>query len=178
MITFLDSINTTYNTGLLINLWMITSWRYANSNEDSNSKPICDKIIITSFTDAHISFLAAWHDNLQESPHISSSGNLVCTTLKIWTHYIAPQSNKHGRPENYIQMSIIHCITEKKKQILPCSLFLYIHLLPSSVITLSLPKAALTKPLTNDAAKFCLAESTWPPLGPNDGPVGIKMVRS
>ncbi len=105
MITFLDSINTTYNTGLLINLWMITSWRYANSNEDSNSKPICDKIIITSFTDAHISFLAAWCDNLQQSPHISSSGSyyalywkygpLYCTIIKqAWTTWEL-HSNEH-----------------------------------------------------------------------------------
>lgn len=48
----------------------------------------------------------------------------------------------------------------KKKVHIPCSLFLYSHLWPSSgVISLSVPKAALTRPLTNEAAKFCRAES-------------------
>ena len=43
---------------------------------------------------------------------------------------------------------------------LPCSLFLYNHLLPFSAKSLSCPKAQLTKPLTKEAARFCLAEST------------------
>lgn len=52
----------------------------------------------------------------------------------------------------------------------PWSLFLYSHLLPSSVSNLSCPNAALTKPFTKDEAKFMRAESTWEPLPPN--PVG------
>lgn len=43
----------------------------------------------------------------------------------------------------------------------PCCLFLYIHLLPSSMVTnLSREKPALTKAFTNVEAKLCLAEST------------------
>lgn len=49
----------------------------------------------------------------------------------------------------------------------PWSLFLYNHLLPSSVSSLSCPKAALTKPFTKEEAKFIRAESTWEPLPPN-----------
>lgn len=49
----------------------------------------------------------------------------------------------------------------------PCSLFLYSHLLPSSISSLSWPKAALTNPFTNDEAKFCRAESTL------DGPIEL-----
>lgn len=43
---------------------------------------------------------------------------------------------------------------------LPCSLFLYNQLFPSSINNLSWPKAALTKPFTNEDAKFWRAEST------------------
>lgn len=50
---------------------------------------------------------------------------------------------------------------------LPWSLFLYNHLLPSSVSSLSCPNAALTKPFTKEEAKFMRAESTWEPLPPN-----------
>lgn len=48
---------------------------------------------------------------------------------------------------------------------LPCSLFLNSHLCPSStVMSLSVPNAALTSPLTNEEARFWRAESRL--LGP------------
>ena len=43
---------------------------------------------------------------------------------------------------------------------MPWSLFLYSQSEPSGVISRSLPKPQLTKALTIDAAKFCLALST------------------
>lgn len=42
------------------------------------------------------------------------------------------------------------------------TLFLYIHLLPSSVRSLSTPNPQLTKPLTKEEARLPRAESTWP----------------
>lgn len=48
----------------------------------------------------------------------------------------------------------------KGKDVIPWSLFLYSHLLPSSVSSLSWPKAAFTKPFTKEEARFMRAEST------------------
>ena len=61
---------------------------------------------------------------------------------------------------DYDSHSIVYFISHG----LPCSLFLYGHLLDSSMRSLSWPKAELTKPFTKDEAKFCRAESTV--LGP------------
>merc|ERR1719474_246195 len=46
---------------------------------------------------------------------------------------------------------------------MPCSLFLYSHLFPSSISSLSCPKPVLMNPLTKLLARFCLALSTAPP---------------
>ena len=62
-------------------------------------------------------------------------------------------------------------VTEARRRTLPCSLFLYSHLFPSSISSLSCPKAAFTKPLTKDDAKFCRAESRL--LGPIEAPINF-----
>ena len=66
----------------------------------------------------------------------------------------------------------LHCPPSKHQTevcaVSPCSLFLYSHLFPSSISSLSCPNAALTKPLTKDDAKFCRAESRL--LGPMEAP--------
>lgn len=62
-------------------------------------------------------------------------------------------------------------VTEARCRTLPCSLFLYSHLFPSSISSLSCPKAAFTKPLTKDDAKFCRAESRL--LGPIEAPINF-----
>lgn len=63
--------------------------------------------------------------------------------------------------------TVRECVCVSVFSLLPWSLFLYNHLLPSSVSSLSCPKAALTKPFTKEEAKFMRAESTWEPLPPN-----------
>lgn len=74
-------------------------------------------------------------------------------------------------------MKFLREMNTKKSLRIPCSLFLYIHLFPSSVSSLSLPKAVFTNPLTKDEARFCLALSILTELDENGSKKQEKMKR-
>lgn len=141
---------------LLIYSLVLVAWSWSRTEQNKNTWCLIYLNVVLRWVKIFINLgQATIHIPQQDHPKRRCSAQHA---LKMSNHTDMirnTQMQKRSLLLVYLQFSV------------PWSLFLYNHLLPSSVNSLSCPNAALTKPFTKEEARFIRAESTWEPLPPN-----------